>query len=283
MFFDKSKLNKKRKGFTLIELMVVMTISAILIYAMGGGILTLQVAVKLDNSIRDLKSFIQTTQIQARNSFVTYNRKDSASIGNSFFVGGAQANNISLGWMVSFSNQGSNALIVRNSVFFKPPTNYDFDRLKDEVTTFRNRLQTNLQNNIKYTCNNGVFQINGVTQSAYASVVTGISLAINCASNSVVFAESEYFQDQLIGAKMSTDFGTNALPSCWENGGTTSQTSLFFTSGYGDPVVRVDTAVGLRDCQLQIQHQGIINMDTRAIRVSKDNGLVEICGSYCTN
>lgn len=283
-----SFLNKKVKaGFTLVELLVVLSISAILVASLGSGIVNMQSTVKLDNTIRDMKLSIQTTQNQARNSFLTYNRTNLTNLSGSFFQGGVAANNISLGWMISFQNVNNDTILVtRRSVFFKPSGSYDFERLRDEIVNFRDRLNSNLLTNKKFECDSsGNFKIGNVNQTNYASIINGINFSVNCAYNTPDYTGSEYFESRSSNVRVSLVFGTNALPSCWESNNPGAQQSIFFTSGYGEPVLNVNSATGfvLRDCQLQVQYAGFINTDVRALKVSKDNGSVELCGSFCTN
>lgn len=285
------RINKKVKaGFTIIELLVVLAISGILMATLGSGILNMQSAVKLDNTIRDFKIEIQTAQSQARNSFLTADRSNPLNITDNFFQNGNPKNNISLGWMITFQNDPSNSKtinIIRQSVFFKPEGSYNFDRLRDEIINFRAYLIRKLSStdSEKFECtSNGIFNIKGVSLSsgmAYTSV-TGSNIAIKCADK-FNYSNSEYFENSSGTVRLSTKFGVNPLPSCWESDTPGSQKSMFFTSGYGEPVLNVDLINGNRvmDCQLQIQYTVISSGDVRALKVSKDNGNVELCGAYC--
>jgi len=276
---------KKRvkKGFTLIELLVVMAISSVLIASLGGGVVNLQSMVKLDNTIRELKLAIQTTQNEARNSFLTYDRNNLGSVTGSFFQGGATTNNVSLGWMITFQNQGTNSIsVTRRSVFFKPPISYDFNRLRDEIVNFRNNLISQNQSQRKFECDSGGnFLVGGVNLNNGYTSVAGGTISISCAYKPL-YSGSEYFETTITNVTLVKRFGVNALPSCWDPGITGVQQSIFFTSGYGEPALNVDPSFGLNDCQLQVQYAGFLNQDLRALRVSRENGIVELCGSYCT-
>ena len=172
----------------------------------------------------------------------------------------------------------------RRSVFFKPPGSYDFERLRDEIVNFRDRLNSNLLTNKKFECDgSGNFKIGNVTQSNYSSIITGFNFPVNCAYNTSVFNGSEYFESRSANVRVSLVFGSNALPSCWESNNPGAQQSIFFTSGYGEPSVNIDVTKGAKDCQIQVQYAGFINTNTRALRVSKDTGSIELCGSFCNN
>lgn len=118
----------KSKGFTLLELLVVMAITVALFATLGSGVAYLQNSVKLDNALRDIKAEIQATQNNARNSFVVNDPASSqeSSLGK---------RKISVGWIVELVNTGNSITLTKRSVYFTPGDTYNFTKLRGDINT----------------------------------------------------------------------------------------------------------------------------------------------------
>lgn len=273
--------NKTTKGFTLLEFIIVISIGALVSAVVGGGIVTLQANVRLDNAIRDLKLQVQTVQSSARSSFITSGNESGSQ---NLFDHSKRNTNLSVGWLIEFDNLNSSTVIVRRrSVFFKPSTSYSIKNFKADIDAFYNRLDNGIKrvNKIKFECNNRNFLLNGqplTGANAFISV-SGERLEIFCGDSNL--AGSEYFSVTISNIQFSNAFPpdrNNVLNSCFEPNG---QKAVFFATGYAKPVLNYDTSNPTDDCQLMIRHVGF-NQSTQALRISKINGVVEICGAYCT-
>lgn len=274
-----------KKGFTLLELMIVMVIMVVLAGSMAAGLIALQNITKLDNSVRTIKTEIQAAQNQARNSFITYDRTTSSGSQEDLFNQTASARTfLNLGWIVSFTNtpSGSTSIltVTRQAVFFKPQRIYDISRLREDIVNiYKNTL---IQNPFKpFSCVNGSLTQQGA-QVSFRSVNTNDTknYPIQCATNTSGYLGSDYFQSDypdVIITSDASDLGTNGLPSCWQNG---SQSSIFFTAGYGEPALRF-TGSAPANCQVVFRTPGFASAN-KAIKVYKDNGTIELCSNYCT-
>lgn len=280
---------KSKKGFTLVELIVVIALSVALIGSLGGGIITLQNSVKLDNAIRDLKSEIQAAQNNSRNSFITYDQSSGSQASTDLFNDG----NISLGWLLTVDNAANNGQyvvkVIRQSVYFEPSPSYDFNRLRDEIVNFRQFITQK-----RFRCDSvtGKFYVSltatsgAIPLDSYTSITSGNpTFPVKCSNSSSV--QGEYFETDLANVILVTNFGgdniafsANTYPTCWNN--IDNQKSIFYTSGYGEPVVPYWTSAGsMMDCQMQLENTATIGREQRALKVSYESGVVDLCGAYC--
>ncbi|BDQ04686.1 MAG: hypothetical protein KatS3mg084_0204 [Candidatus Dojkabacteria bacterium] len=254
------------KGFTLIELIVVMSIVAFTSVAIGSGILNLQAIVKTDNAIRDIKKLIQTTQTTSRTSFL-------AGSSNTM----ANNNQISLGWLIEFRNEDPRTIrIVRRSIYFLSPNSYDLKNLRHDIDQFVTRLQNSVSTGVLPYCNSNVFLVGNVPlQGQNGFLLSGnIRVDVLCATSTV---PNDYFVTDIKSIQFIEPSGleasiTNPAESCFYN---SSGGAIFFATGYAKPVLSRN-----QDCQLIIQSVGVVNQ-YRALRVSRINGSVSICGTYC--
>lgn len=277
MIINKMK-KKTKKGFTLIELIVVLSISALVMVGMGGGVITLQANVRLDNAIRDLKSEIQTVASSARNSFI-------AGGSGSVFETNSDSY-LSLGWIIEFENtNSSSAKIIRRSVFFKPDPSYPITLLKSDIDSFNKFLTDGIKLSTKKTfkCDSfgrfyqGDMEVTRTNANGFNSV-SNTRLDVKCGRSN---QSGEYFETTIANVQFVVNFpieDNSALNSCWESNG---QKSIFFSTGYSQPVLNYNLNRITDDCQLQIQNVSFANSSIRALKVSKVNGVVEICGVYC--
>jgi prepilin-type N-terminal cleavage/methylation domain-containing protein len=267
----------RRKGFTLLELVVVMTISLFLSASLGAGIITLQNITKLDTTIRSIKLEIQSAQNQARNSFITYNR--STSTGSQAALFGAGDAFLNIGWAISFENKGGGNLSVkRQAVYFKPDRNYDINSLRADIIKIREDLKLSVSQ--PFGCNNGVF-VKGGSQFVFRSTFSKdpTNYTLRCAQGSG-FDNYDSFEKIFESVELSdsaNDLGTSSLDSCWKNAGTKS---IFFTAGYGEPVLALSGSGAIKDCQIVAKIRSF-GGGTKGLRVYKDTGTVEVCGNYC--
>lgn len=251
---------KKTKGFTLLELMVVMSISILLAYTLGYIALGLQNSVKIDNALRNLKVEIQTTQNNARNSLISYGDNSRAG---SLIPSNLKDTKISVGWMITLQNTSNEVQVTKQSVYFYP-TDYDLSLLRDEI-----------QNNLKLKTN-----LNCVGDTLYDGENTVAVKNIDPASP---YKPSAIFKcTNTTGTdeeKVVTNFGAvqitqpgEGINSCF-NG---SRVSIFFTSGYGETILTPSNP-----CQIQIANAGNFSVIKRAIKVNGDTGTVTTCGEVC--
>lgn len=246
-----------KKGFTLVELLVVMAIGMMLFATMGAGIFYLQNSVRLDNSIRDLKVQIQAAQNNARNSFITNEATLSdSSLGN---------RKVSVGWVADISNSGNSIVITRRSVYFIPGNSYDFTQLRTHIDQNLKNKQANF------------FCINDQLYSVVGNVRTTIKFA-GMPSNEILRCSSdvnEKFTTTFAG--ITLDDKNEGISNCTQTIDGVKRVSLFFTSGYGETVF-----ANTDNCQIKIKNSNGIIINGRSIYIAKNTGSLGTCGVYCT-
>lgn len=262
-------MNIVQKGFTLIELLVVMSVVAFTSVAIGAGILNLQAVVQTDNAIRDIKKLIQTTQTTARTSFIT-------GVSNTM----VNSNTISLGWLIEFRNENTRTIrIVRRSVYFLRPNSYDLKNLKQDIDRFVSILQNSVSIGVLPYCSGNSFVVgNGPLQGQNGFLLSGNTrVDVLCAANNnsndyftVDIRNINFIDPSSISGVSSSNISTPCFNFNNASGGT-----MFFGTGYAKPVLG-----GNQDCQILIKSVGLVNQ-YRALRVSRINGLVTLCGAYC--
>jgi type II secretory pathway pseudopilin PulG len=246
-----------KKGFTLLELLVVMAIMIFVSTTIGAGILYLQNSVRLDNAIRTLKAEIQNTQSNARNSFVAYTQgsNPTSQSGVNFYT----QRKLNIGWMMEVENLNNSIRITKRSVYLDTAAVSDqstivLDNLRERVKLFKDA-------NTGLYCNNDtLFNSNGAT-----TLNLGNSIALKCSTSLV----GEYTLAQDINGAVLETTGIN---SCGLVGG---KYNLFFTAGYGEP------SIGTSDCQMRIKNTGNFGINTRAIRVDNETATATVCGKDC--
>lgn len=258
--------SKKIKGFSLLELMVVMSIGIFLAYSLGYSASSLQNNIKVDSALRNIKTEIQTTQNSARNSFISY--------GNNSNAGGLIPNNlkdtkISVGWIITLRNtsiSGTDAVeVIRQSVYFYP-TGYDLSLLRDEIQN-NLKLKTDL-NCIGDTLYSGESTISVKnTDPANPSRSTAIFKCTNTTGS-----DEEKVMTKFNAVQLTQPGAGEGISSCF-NG---SRSSIFFTSGYGETVLGASSP-----CQIQITSTGSLSAAKRAIKISGDTGSITTCGRVC--
>jgi prepilin-type N-terminal cleavage/methylation domain-containing protein len=269
-------LKSRKKGFTLLELIIVLSIGIFISGSLAAGIIALQNITKLDTTIRDIKLEIQSAQNQARNSFITYNR--STSNGSEADLYGNGEAYLNVGWLISFANEGTDIKVTRQAIYFKPSRTYDIGSLRADILKIRNDLRQAISQ--PFGCSNNVFFKSG-PQYTFRSSNTNdnTDYALRCAEGPG-YVNYDYFEKIYTNIQLTDsppDLGTNALPSCWTSNGAKS---IFFSAGYGEVVMKLNSGGSFVDCQIVTKIQNLSG-NAKAIKIYKDTGTVEICGNYC--
>lgn len=232
-----------------------MSIVAILIVSLGGGYMSLQRSINLDNAIRALKSDIEKTQNSARNSFLV-----------------TDLEKVSLGWMVEFVNENTsvkNLKNIRRSIYVdNTARNFDTPNLRAYVQTLYGKINdlegfSCIGDNLYYGSN-----------QVYLKPPN--EFPVKCSSNLSSDGNEDYYED-VIAKNMNVinSVPDPSIPVC-------AQKSFFFTSGYSE-IATNKTGITGNSCQIVIQttDNSIMPPDTRAINVDLQNGNISICGNYC--
>jgi prepilin-type N-terminal cleavage/methylation domain-containing protein len=247
-----------RKGFTLIEVLVVLAITAMLISVTAAGLTYLQNAVTLDNTIRDVKAYVQSAQSNARNSIVVRQGPSNANLSN---------NDISVGWVVSVVNVATPAAvkIVQRGVYFKP-TGYDISSLRDDIKTLF--INSSNQNIYCHDAGSETILYKGNAQVSLGGRIMYCAQSTN--------GQNDFISQIISGVQLvATPAGmTTCTPDL--TGGSLNY-NIFFTSGYGEAVA---TANNVKNCQIVVAKPGFMG-NARAIQLSKETGSVYVCGNYC--
>lgn len=273
-----------RKGFTLLELIIVMVIMIVIGVMMTAGVLALQNITRLDSAVRSIKIEIQSTQNQSRNSFITYNRRTSSGREEDLFRPNGQSF-LNVGWIITFTNTTSGTSstlnVRRQAVFFKPEQIYSMDSLRADISNIhKNKLAA--VPFVPFGCNSSSRLVQRGIQVDFLSANTLDTKRYELRCADATYSESDYFNSvypDVVISDDAADLGTNGLNSCWQNSASNQQ-SIFFTSGYGESIARF-TASGPEDCQLVFRTVGLSTAN-KALRVSKDNGSIELCANYCS-
>jgi prepilin-type N-terminal cleavage/methylation domain-containing protein len=272
------RIAHKKNGFTLLELLIVISIMVVVTTSLGAGVLYLQNSVRLDNSVRDLKSEIQSTQNLARNSFFS----DALTASTAF-----TDVPITVGWLLTLeSTSSSNSVsVIKRSIYFKVPvassSTYDYGNLRSDIIALRSVLAGDL-----YYCDSSDNFIAASNASRNVQVST---FDLKCTTSSLASKQAnEYIVSDVknLVSIGNSSFPATALPACntpssehsssKPASSAISSINLFFTAGYGEPASPAGA-----DCQIQIKAGSDFGGSTRSVMVNKDTGGAGICGNYC--
>jgi prepilin-type N-terminal cleavage/methylation domain-containing protein len=269
-------IKKSKEGFTLIELLIVITISAFIAASIAGGLITMQNITTIDIAARDLKTEIQATQNQARNSFISYDIRNEGKQGNLFQSLG-NPTTINVGWLVSFENNGINSRVIRRAITFKPQGTYDISNLRNDIVVVRDILRNT--NSQRFFCaqTTSAF-ILGSSSRPVEFMSNGVTYQLNCGQQAQI--NSDYFVKEFLSINFTNNLNNNPPPmqSCWGPNANQPK-AIFFTAGYGEPAF-IGSQSG--DCQVAIELNSF-GRNIKSISVSRDTGSVKICGNICTN
>lgn len=248
----KIKLPQRLPGYTLLEFLIVIGIIAVLTGTGAAGITFLKHSVSLDNALRDLKAEIQSTQNNARNSFVAYQATAPSSINQ---------RRISLGWVIEMNNDSRGITLRKRSVYFTPTdTTYSLSQLRINIVN-------SILNSFTYPiCDAAGFKNNGTALQLAGSTV-------QCSSggeDDVTFNSS----NNANLANVELIRSVNGIGTCAD---TNTKVTMFFSSGYGEPVT-----LNKSTCQVQIRNKGSF-ANTRGLRVDSLTGSVTSCSALCLN
>jgi type II secretory pathway pseudopilin PulG len=262
---------KLKKGFTLVELLVVLAITMVTMVSLGAGAVYLQSAVTLDNGIRQVKTEIQSTQNLARNSF--FSNSSSSTI--------LTQKRISVGWLLTLTNNPSQKTITvtkRSLYVLFPNSNsvqYNFSSLRDDVI----RLHQGLKGK-DFSCN-ASNQLKLGSAGSTVNFSTGTTVTpVLCTEDSPTTRNpgngaAEFITSSIKKANLSdqTLLPGTAPRTCYTG---VIQANLFFTSGYGEPALTQNA-----DCQLRIESKTGPSSSYRAIKVNAQTGSATTCGNLC--
>jgi prepilin-type N-terminal cleavage/methylation domain-containing protein len=268
----------KTKGFTLLELLVVMSIVAFLSVMLVSGIFYLQNAARLDNSIRQMKAEIQSVQNSARNSFVSGNQGDISTLSN---------RKISLGWMITFTNDSAtdSIRIVKRSIYFRRGNaSYEFENLRNDIVNLSNILNTT--NGQRFECQGDRLFYAG-RQKNLTDPSTEFPIMCAVAGDNSNFNE-EYIDSFTKGSSLGNMLLETSADGGISNCATTSplEISFFFTSGYAEPSIsglNSNGGTAPTSCQMRIKNSGNFGTNFRAQKMDRTTGSLTICGSACGN
>ncbi len=258
--------HKSKSGFTLLELLIVVAISMFLMISLGVGAFNLQSTMKLDNSLREIKSEVQSTQNLARNSFFS----------NSTNTGSLSGRRISVGWVFTLKNgvAPKSTSIVKRSIYILPAAGiqYDLSLLRADIIKLRQSLSGS-----QFYCDSTDDFLKSASNITVKFPTTPTTTDVKCSENTATStASGEYIA---IPDKSDITF-TDTIPS----GGISScldlskqnGVNIFFTSGYGEPAISKSS-----DCEIRLQSSSSFLSNFRALRINVETGGAGTCGSYC--
>jgi type II secretory pathway pseudopilin PulG len=266
---------KKKKGFTLIELIVVLAIIMFTTAVLSGGVAFLQNSISLDNSIRQLKSELQATQNLARNSFFSgYSEENSSEF--------LDDKRVSVGWLMTMDTVSNpNAItVLKRSIYVMPPhsniAQYDYANLRKDIITLRKDLS-----GLKFVCDS-------VTNELRTNTINGLpvkfakgtssEVTVYCTEESEATRKAGEVEKRSVLERVTLSdpilLPASSLPMCFEG---TSQLNVFFTSGYGEPATSLAST-----CQIRIQSTSSnYARSYRGLKFDSVSGGGATCGSYC--
>lgn len=267
LYYNYGSLGLK-KAFSLFELIIVIGISGFLISFIGAGVLNLQTFVRMDNILRKIKSEVMAAQVSARTNFIPRSSTQNLNF------------RISLGWIVTFLNEGNNVRLIRRSVFIQPFLNsqYDISYLNQDIINFKNMLRTDTG----FACegNNFMFyKLPGNKVNNFASVQpnTNITHNVLCADPNQR-ASGDYYESIFEG--INIDYAStmsNQVISCVDQNTALGRNSIFFGIGYGESII----AGNIRECQIKFISRYMFGQ-IKGLYISKDIGNIRICTYICS-
>lgn len=258
--------SRKKKGFTLVELLVVMAIIAMVSASISAGIIYLSNAIKLDYAIYQVKGYVQNTQNLARNSF-------SEEIDN--------GNRFNIGWIVEITGHTTSRdlEITRIPVYGTIPNDVPIN----ELAGLKDVISKEFGNKDIY-CNSSTLKKDGrdLTSINLNNTTKKLLDGIECGSE-ITANDDETLQEFDQGAggvilSSSAPSGVNAPINCYANG----KASIFFTAGYGEVSYVGAGGSGNNACQIILRNKGTFGRNYNGIRIDKRTGTVKICGQECT-
>lgn len=239
-------MNIHLKGFTLIEIIVVMTIIVFLNVSTIAGVFYIQDASLLDNAVREIRSFLLGAQSVAQSKFVVAD-------GDIF----ANNNGVVIGTYVKIDNQqgASEIRLVRGVIYFTPLRNtFAPEKVTSEIQRLFGTNTTNLSCTSFLQVGNSKYQINTVIN--------------NSTPYDVKCKESNDFDVYLEKTIKGVRYDSSS-PTC---GG-----YIFFSAGYTKILAKDINTKGF--CDIKIKTNSILSV-VNTINISKD-GYIRICGSGC--
>ncbi len=239
-------MNTRLKGFTLIEIIVVMTIIVFLTASTIAGVFYIQDTSLLDNAIREIRSFLLGSQSVAQSKFVLAD-------GDIFL----ENNGVVIGTYVKIENeQGASGLKLVRGVIYFTPSRESF--APEKVTS---RIQELFNNRASsFSCNSSNFFVVENTPYEISVVINNATAyTVQCKESSTL----DVFWEKIING-VRRDSST-----CGDY--------IFFSAGY-TKILANNININ-NSCDIKIRTNSILGV-TNTIRISKD-GYIRICGSSC--
>lgn len=240
-------MNIRLKGFTLVEIIVVMAIIVFLTASTIAGVFYIQDASLLDNAVREIRSFLLSTQTIAQSKFVV-SEGDIFSSGNGIVV--------ATYFQISSVATGSSGIkLTRGIVYFTPSQNtFAPEKVTQEISElFSTRSNNYACNGQNFYADNSVYQVNPTTNG-------NVKYDLFCTNN---FNLDIYLEKNINGVRKENS------SSCGDY--------VFFSSGYSKILANNINANG--SCDIKIRTSSFFGV-TNTINISKD-GYIKICGSNC--
>lgn len=233
------------KGFTLVEIIVVMTIIVFLTASTIAGVFYIQDASLLDNAIREIRSFLLGAQSVAQSKFVLAD--------GDIFSGN---NGVVIGTYVKIENEqtASGLKLVRGVIYFTPSRD---SFAPEKVTSKIQELFSNIGSS--FSCSGNSFVVDGspYTIAALINDARGYTVQCNESSSLDVFLEK-----RINGIRLDSS---------------TCGNYIFFSAGYTK--VLANSINTNNSCDIKIKTNSILGV-INTVRISKD-GYIRICGSSC--
>ncbi|MCX8034929.1 MAG: prepilin-type N-terminal cleavage/methylation domain-containing protein [Candidatus Dojkabacteria bacterium] len=244
-------MNINLKGFTLIEIIVVMTIIVFLTASTIAGVFYIQDASLLDNAVREIRSFLLGAQSVAQSKFVVAD-------GDIF----ANNNGVVIGTYVKIDNQqgASEIRLVRGVIYFTPLRNtFAPEKVASEIQKLFNTTSA-----ISLSCTSrDDFRVNSSTYKIRAVINDLTPYDAKCKESS----DLDVFLEKTIKGVR------------YDSSSSTCGGYIFFSAGY-TKILAKDININTNgSCAIKIKTNSILSV-VNTINISKD-GYIRICGSGC--